>query len=329
MISIKTNIAMTIEELKNRTVLPVIVSPMFLVSGSKLVIECCKNGIVGTVPSLNGRKAEDFEQLLIEITTALHQFKEETGQEPAPFGVNLIVNKTNPRLMPDLELCVKYKVPLVITSLGAVKEVVDAVHSYGGLVFHDVIKKRHAEKAIETGVDGIIAVAGGAGGHAGTANPFALADEIRAFYKGTLILAGAISNGKDILAAENMGATLAYMGTRFIVAEESLAQREYKEMLVASHIDDILYTDAVSGVNANFLLPSIENAHIDLTHKKEEDFSQLSGEHAKAWKDVWSAGHGVAGIHKIASVAEIVDELKKEYKATLLENAEKLKALKY
>lgn len=320
---------MTIEELKNRLTLPVIVSPMFLVSGSKLVIESCKNGVVGTIPSLNGRTSEAFEQLLIEITTSLNQFEKETGIKPAPFGVNLIVNKTNPRLMPDLELCVKYQVPLIITSLGAVKEVVDAVHSYGGLVFHDIIKKRHAEKAIEAGVDGIIAVANGAGGHGGMANPFALVEEIRSFYNGTLILAGTITKGKDILAAENMGADFAYMGTRFIATEESMAQSDYKEMLVASHIEDIIYTDGISGVNANFLLPSIEKSGIDLTEKKEEDFSKLSAEHSKAWKDIWSAGQGTTGIEKVESVANLVNELKREYKETLLENEQKLKRLKY
>lgn len=320
---------MNIEELKNSVILPVIASPMFLVSGSKLVIACCKNGIVGTLPSLNGRSSADFEQFLIEITSELKKFEEETNIKPAPFGINLIVNKTNPRLMPDLELCVKYKVPLVITSLGAVKEVVDAVHSYGGLVFHDVIKKRHAEKAVQAGVDGIIAVANGAGGHAGTANPFALVEEIRSFYKGTLILAGTITKGKDILAAQTMGADFAYMGTRFIATEESMAQPEYKKMLVASHIDDIMYTDGISGVNANFLIPSIEKSGIDVSEKKEEDFSKLSAEHGKAWKDIWSAGQGTTGIEHIEPVAVLVDQLKQEYKTALLENQKKLAHLKY
>ncbi|MDR0802499.1 nitronate monooxygenase [Fluviicola sp.] len=320
---------MTIEALKNRVALPVIVSPMFLVSGSKLVIECCKSGIVGTLPSLNGRSSEDFEWMLIEITDALKAFEKETNIKPAPFGVNLIVNKTNSRLMPDLDLCIKYQIPLVITSLGAVKEVVDAVHNYGGLVFHDVIKKRHAEKAVESGVDGIIAVANGAGGHAGTANPFALVEEIRSFYPGTLILAGAITTGKDILAAENMGADFAYMGTRFIATEESMAQPAYKEMLLTSHIDDIIYTDGISGVNANFLIPSIEKSGIDISEKKEENFSKLSAEHSKAWKDIWSAGQGTTGIEKIEPVAGLVDSLKKEYKAALVENQEKLLNLKY
>lgn len=320
---------MKINELRSRLLLPVIVSPMFLVSGVALVTECCKNGLVGTIPSLNGRKTEDFEQMLIDITTALKKHKEDTGKDAAPFGVNLIVNKTNPRLIPDLQLCIKYKVPIVITSLGAVKDVVDAVHSYGGIVLHDIVKKRHAEKAIAAGVDGIIAVAAGAGGHAGTANPIALIDELKTFYDGVLLLAGAINNGKDILAAENIGADFAYMGTRFIATNESMASPEYKALLTHSQIDDVIYTDAVSGVNANFLLPSIEKAGIDLTQKKEEDFSQLSGAHAKAWKDVWSAGQGVTAIHSILPVSTLVAQLKEEYKQTLEKNREKLNHLSF
>lgn len=317
---------MDINEFKSRLALPVIASPMFLVSGTKLVIEACKAGVVGTFPSLNGRTSEDFEQMLIEITTELKKFKDETGKEPAPYGVNIIVNKTNPRVIPDLQLCIKYRVPLVITSLGAMKDVVDAIHNYGGLVFHDVIKKRHAQKAAEAGVDGIIAVAGGAGGHAGTANPFALVEDIRSIYKGAILLAGAINNGKQVLAAENMGADFAYIGSRFIATEESLASDEYKQMLLQAQIDDIIYTDGVSGVNASFIRQSIEKAGIDITVKKHGDFSSMDGE-AKAWKDVWSAGHGVAGIHKIVKTSDLVEELKQEYKATLIANAEKLKAL--
>jgi len=318
---------MDIRELKSNLTLPIIVAPMFLVSGTELVIEACKKGVLGTFPSLNGRTAQDFEQMLIEITSALEKFKAETGAEPAPFGVNLIVNRTNPRLIPDLQLCIKYRVPLVITSLGASKEVVDAIHQYGGLVFHDIIKKRHAEKAIEVGVDGIIAVAAGAGGHAGTANPFALLDEIRSFYDGTLVLAGAINSGKDIVAAENMGADFAYMGTRFIATDESLAVDEYKVSLVNSHIDDVIYTAAVSGVYGNFLLSSIEKACIDLNQKKEEDFSELSAQNDKAWKDIWSAGQGVAGIKSISTVSNLIDEIKSEYLEILSQNAEKLKRI--
>ena len=219
---------------------------------------------------------------------------------------------------------------MIITSLGAVKELVDAVHSYGGLVFHDVIKKRHAEKAAEAGVDGIIAVANGAGGHAGTANPFALIDDIRTFYDGCLILAGALNNGNDILAAETMGADFAYMGTRFIATKEGFADHAYKDMLVNSTFEDILYTDGISGVNANFLKPSIVHSGIDLTEKKEEDFSELiGGDGHKAWKDIWSAGHGVSGIHDVPTTAELINQMKTEYKTALEKHVQILNNLKY
>lgn len=305
---------MTISELKSQLKLPVIVSPMFIVSGTKMAAECCKNGIVGSFPSLNGRHTEDFENMLNEITADLNQYEKETGKKPAPYAVNLIVNKTNPRLMPDLEKVIKHKVPIVITSLGAVKEIVDAVHSYGGLIFHDVIKKRHAEKAAEAGVDGIICVSAGAGGHAGTAHPFALMNEIKKFYKGAIVMAGSISTGNEVLAAQIAGADFCYMGTRFIATEECLAVPEYKQMIIDSGIGDIIYTDGVSGVNANFLVKSIENAGVDLGHKKEEDFSKLTGEHAKAWKDIWSAGHGVTEISEVLPVKKLIEKLENEYK---------------
>lgn len=320
---------MTIQELKSQLTLPVIASPMFIVSGTKLVIECCKNGIVGTFPALNGRTSEAFEEMLQEITSELEKFEAETGTKPAPYGVNIIVNHTNPRVLPDLQICAKYKVPIIITSLGAVKEIVDAVHGYGGLIFHDVIKKRHAEKAAEAGVDGIICVAAGAGGHAGTASPFALAAEIKSFYDGAIVLAGSLNSGKEILAAQTIGADFAYMGTRFIATQECLASDEYKNMIVNSVIDDVMYTDGVSGVNANFLKKSIEHAGIDTTEKKQEDFSKLTGEHAKAWKDIWSAGHGVAEINDVPTVHELVERLKSEYKSALDKNEEIKNSLKF
>lgn len=321
---------MTIQEFKNSLDIPLISSPMFLVSRTELVIEACKNGVCGTFPSLNGRTAENFEQMLIEITSKLKEFEEETGKKPAPFGVNLIVNKTNIRLETDLALCAKYKVPLIITSLGAVKELVDTVHSYGGLVFHDVIKKRHAEKAAEAGVDGIIAVANGAGGHAGVANPFALIDDIRSFYNGCLILAGAMNTGNDILAAETMGADFAYIGTRFIATKEGSAEQDYKQMIVDSTFEDVVYTDGISGVNANFLKPSILHSGIDLDEKKEEDFSKLiGGDGHKAWKDIWSAGHGVSGIKDIPTTAELISRMKTEYKTALESNVMRLTNLKF
>lgn len=304
---------MTIEEFKSNLSLPIIASPMFIVSGTKLVIECCKNGIVGTFPALNGRTSEDFEKMLIEITNELKKFEEETGTKPAPFGVNIIVNHTNPRVLPDLQICAKYKVPLIITSLGTVKEIVDAVHGWGGLIFHDVVKKRHAEKASEAGVDGIICVSAGAGGHAGTAHPFALLAEIKSVYNGEIILAGSINTGKEILAAQILGADFAYMGTRFIATKECLASEEYKQMIIDSGISDVTYTAGVSGVPANFLTKSIEQAGIDLNEKKTEDFSKLTGEHAKAWKDIWSAGHGVAEIHYIPTVEQLLEEIKTDY----------------
>lgn len=305
---------MTIQELKDRLRLPVIVAPMFIVSGTKLVIEACKNGMVGTFPSLNGRTPEDFENMLIEITTELKKFEEETGKKPAPYGVNIIVNRTNPRVQTDLMICAKYKVPLIITSLGAVKELVDAVHGYGGLVFHDVVKKRHAEKAAEAGVDGIICVSAGAGGHAGTAHPFALVNEVKSFYNGAVLMAGSINSGNEVLAAQMVGADFAYMGTRFINTKECLAQKEYKQMIIESEIGDVVYTPGVSGVLGNFLVKSISNAGIDITQQKEEDFSKLSQDDAKAWKDIWSAGHGVTTIKDVPSVSELTDRLEKEYK---------------
>lgn len=312
---------MTLQEFKSNLTLPIIVSPMFIVSGTKLVIECCKNGIVGTFPALNGRTSEDFENMLIEITSELAQFEQETGIKPAPFGVNIIVNHTNPRVLPDLQICAKYKVPLIITSLGAVKEIVEAVHSWGGLIFHDVVKKRHAEKAAEAGVDGIICVSAGAGGHAGTAHPFALLAEVKSVFKGAALMAGSINSGAEVLATQTVGADFAYMGTRFIATQECNASHDYKNMIVESGIDDIIYTDGVSGVKANFLKPSIEKAGIDISEKKEEDFSKLNGENAKAWKDIWSAGHGVAEIDQIISVKDLVNQLKAEYKSALEQQA--------
>lgn len=307
---------MDIQTLKKKLKIPVIAAPMFLVSGVELVVAACQQGIVGSFPSLNGKTAADFEQMLLEIKQRLSQFQHETGEEPAPFAVNLIVNKTNPRLRADLALCMQHKVPIVITSLGAVKEVVDAVHSYGGLVFHDVIKKRHAEKAAEAGVDGIICVSAGAGGHAGTIHPFVLLQEIRSVYDGALILSGCINNGSAILAAEILGADFAYMGTRFIASKESMASEAYKTMLLNAQAEDIIYTDAVSGVHANFMKQSIQNAGIDLQEKGLEDFSKLHHE-AKAWKDVWSAGQGVSGIQNIQSAAAIISDLKTEYQQAI------------
>jgi len=219
--------------------LPVVAAPMFLISGPKLVLACCKNGIVGTFPALNQRTSEGFEEWLIQIKTELAAFEKETGKKAAPFGVNLIAHHTNPRLQADLDLCIKHKVPLIITSLGAVSTLVDAVHSYGGLVFHDVIKKRHAIKAADAGVDGLILVAAGAGGHAGTINPISLVAEVKSFFKKTVLLSGCMSNGQDVATALQMGADLAYLGTRFINTTESRAEERYQQMIIDCGASDI------------------------------------------------------------------------------------------
>lgn len=306
--------------------LPVIAAPMFLISNPELVIECCKNGIVGTFPALNQRSSEGFEGWLVQIREALDAFRAETGKEPAPFGVNLIVHQTNPRLEADLKLCMKHRVPLVITSLGAVSEVVNAVHSYGGLVFHDIVKKRHAEKAAEAGVDGLILVAAGAGGHAGTLNPLSLLAEVRSFYDKTLLLSGCISTGRDIAAALQMGADLAYMGTRFINAAESRAPEEYRKMIIDAGASDIVYTAAISGVPANFLASSLQAAGLskeDLAKGHKVDFGKELDTEAKAWKTIWSAGQGVTSISDVLPVADLVEKLEGEFIAALREQSER------
>ena len=308
---------------KDKLQLPAVAAPMFLISGPQLVIECCKNGIVGTFPALNQRSTEGFEQWVVEIKNALDNFEKETGKKAAPFGVNLIVHPTNPRVMADLEVCVKHQVPLIITSLGAVPDLVNAIHSYGGLVYHDIIKKRHAEKASEAGVDGLVLVAAGAGGHAGTLNPLALINEIKQFFDKTLLLSGCISTGKDIASALQMGADLAYMGTRFINVKESLADPKYQEMIINSKAEDIIYTAAVSGVNANFLRPSLESMGITealWSQTKKIDFGKeldAAKAEAQAWKTIWSAGQGVTAINDTPSVAALVSLLKKEFKEAL------------
>lgn len=305
--------------------LPIVVAPMFLISGPQLVIECCKKGIVGTFPALNQRTSEGFEEWLIEIKTALSAFEKETGKKPAPFGVNLIVHHSNPRVQADLALCMKHQVPLIITSLGAVSELVNAVHSYGGLVFHDVVKKRHAEKAAEAGVDGLILVAAGAGGHAGTINPMPLVAEIKKFFQKTILLAGSISTGRDVASAKQMGADLAYMGTRFINTKESKAPEAYKDMITSSGATDVVYTAAVSGVPANFLRPSLEAMGIteDMWQNSAKmDFGKdkdAAEKEAKAWSTIWSAGHGVATIDDSPSVNDLVNRLRLEFLQALEE----------
>lgn len=310
--------------------LPAVAAPMFLISGPQLVIECCKNGVVGTFPALNQRTTEGFEEWVIQIKDELARFEQETGKKAAPFGVNLIVHHSNPRVQADLMVCIKHKVPLIITSLGAVSMLVDAVHSYGGLVFHDVIKKRHAEKAAEAGVDGLILVAAGAGGHAGTINPMSLVAEIRSFFDKTILLSGCISTGRDIASALQMGADLAYMGTRFINTTESMADEAYRQMIIDSGASDIVYTAAVSGVNANFLRPSLEAMGIteELWGKsKKIDFGEeldAAKAEAKAWKTIWSAGQGVTTIKDNLPTADLIARLRAEFIEALQQQAKVL-----
>jgi len=299
-------------EFINELNIPAIAAPMFLISGPKLVLECCKNGIVGTFPALNQRTTEGFEEWVIEIKQGLEDFEKETGKKPAPFGVNLIVHQSNPRIQKDLAICIKHKVPLIITSLGAVSQLVSAVHSYGGLVFHDVIKKRHAEKAAQAGVDGLILVAAGAGGHGGTLNPMPFISEVRSFFDKTILLSGCISNGKDVASAMQMGADLAYMGTRFINTKESRADEKYQQMIIDSSASDIVYTAAVSGVNANFLKPSLELMGITEEMWGEKAEMDVENE-AKAWSTIWSAGQGVTAIKDCPSTKELIDTLKNEF----------------
>jgi nitronate monooxygenase len=297
-------------DLRSRLSVPAIAAPMFLVSGPDLVVETCRSGVIGAFPALNQRTSDGYEAWLNEIRDRLD------GVESAPFAVNLIVHRTNPRLEPDVEITVKHRVPIVITSLGAARGVVDAVHSYGGLVYHDIINLHHARKAADAGVDGLIAVCSGAGGHAGTLNPFAFIDEIRSFFDKTVILSGAISNGRQVAAAEMMGADLAYLGTRFISTRESLADPAYKEMILRSTAKDILYTPSISGVHANFLRPSIEAAGLDPDHLPPPGEMNVASE-AKAWKTVWSAGHGVGGVHDIPGAADLCRRLAREYDEAL------------
>lgn len=294
---------------RGRMTVPAIVAPMFLVSGPDLVSAACRAGIAASFPSLNARP-------LATLDAWFGQLNETLDETHAPYGVNLILHPSNTRLADDLALVVKHKVPFVITSLGNPARVVEAVHAYGGVVFSDVIHAYHAKKAIEAGVDGIIAVGAGAGGHAGTQSPFALIREIREFWNGTLILGGAISDGASIRAAEVLGADFAYMGTRFIATQESMAQSAYKDMLTTAGPRDIVYTPVVSGTNANFLWPSLEKAGYtqESLAAGGKPANHDYADEAKAWRDVWSAGHGVANIHDVPTVAELAARLAEEYR---------------
>jgi nitronate monooxygenase len=307
--------------LQNFLRLPVVAAPMFIVSTPKLVLAQCEAGIVGSFPALNARPASQLDDWLAEITETLESRRRANpAAKIAPFAVNQIVHASNDRLEADMALCVKHRVPIIITSLRPPAEVVRAVHGYGGIVFHDVINLRHAEKAASQGVDGIIAVCAGAGGHAGMQSPFALVKQIREIYAGTIILSGAMSTGADVLAARALGADLAYIGTRFIASEEANASEEYKLMLVDAIADDIVYTSLFSGVAGNYLRASIVRAGFDpnnlpVADKSKMNFGSGGDTEIKAWRDIWSAGQSVAGIRDVASVATIVDRLSLEYQA--------------
>ena len=298
--------------------IPVIGAPMFIVSGPELVIEQCKAGIVGSFPALNARPQAMLDEWLVRIKAELGEYAAANPDQPvAPYAVNQICHMSNERLMADMETCVKHEVPIVITSLRPPAEVVDAVHSYGGVVFHDVINVRHARKAIEEGVDGIIAVCAGAGGHAGTTSPFALVKEIREFFDGTVILSGSMALGNDALAAQAIGADLAYIGTRFIATEEANAQPGYKDMIVDSKSADIVYTNLFTGVHGSYLKGSISNAGMDPDNLPEADKSAMNfssgSSKAKAWKDIWGAGQGVGSVNDIPPVRELVLRMEQEY----------------
>ena len=308
--------------LKDNLSLPIICAPMFLVSTPQLVISACKNGMVGSFPALNIRPQEKLDEWLTEIETELANFKKENpDQKVAPFAVNQVVHPSNSRLMADHALIKKHKVPIVITSQGDPTEIVKDVHTWGGIVFHDVIKAQHAKKAIKAGVDGIIVVGAGAGGHGGHANPFALINEIREFYDGPLALAGAINNGEGVRAAEVLGADMAYMGTRFIATQEAQVPNEYKKMLIESTINDIVFSDHFTGVHANYLRVSLEQAGIDVSKLQSKDHVDLdignSNSNSNSWTDIWSAGHGVVGIKDIPSMEALSQQLIKEYKDAL------------
>jgi nitronate monooxygenase len=295
---------------------PVIASPLFIISNPKLVIAQCKAGVVGSMPALNARPAEQLEEWLIEITEALAAHDREHPDQPAaPFAINQIVHKSNDRLEHDMAMCVKYKVPIIITSLGAREDVNEAAHSYGGIVLHDVINNKFAKKAIEKGADGLIAVAAGAGGHAGVKSPFALIQEIREWFDGPVALSGSIATGGAVLAAQAMGADFAYIGSAFIATDEARAADDYKQAVVDSTSDDVVLSNLFTGVHGNYLAPSIRNAGLDPDNLPESDPSKMNfgGDAKKAWKDIWGCGQGIGAVKAVVPTAELVARLKREY----------------
>lgn len=310
----------TTAKLRARLRLPVIGAPLFIVSNPDLVIAQCKAGVVGSFPALNARPAERLHEWLVRIKSELADWEAKTGRQAAPFAVNQIVHKSNERLMHDVEQCVKHQVPLIITSLGARPEVNQAIHSYGGVVLHDVINNMFARKAIEKGADGIIAVAAGAGGHAGTTSPFALVQEIREWFDGPIALSGAIATGDAVLAALAMGADFAYIGSAFVAAREANSADAYKQMIVESASADIVYTNLFTGIHGNYLRPSIRNAgldpdHLPLSDPTKMNFGSGGNVEKKAWKDIWGCGQGINAVKSIVGAAELIERLEREYLA--------------
>jgi nitronate monooxygenase len=312
---------MTLQELKSRLSIPVIASPLFIISNPDLVIAQCKAGIIGSFPALNARPAEVLEEWLIRITTELDAYNKAHPDKPAaPFAVNQIVHKSNDRLDHDVAMCVKYKVPLIITSLGAREDVNQAIHSYGGMVLHDVINQKFAHKAIEKGADGLVLVATGAGGHAGTQSPLALVQETRQWFKGPIALSGSIASGDAVLAAEAMGADFGYIGSAFIATTEANAAEAYKQMIVDSSAKDIVYSNLFTGVHGNYLRPSIVAAGLDPDNLPESDPSKMqfgsgSSGKSKAWRDIWGCGQGIGAVKEVTSAGQLVARLESEYHA--------------
>jgi nitronate monooxygenase len=295
---------------------PVIASPLFIISNPKLVIEQCKAGVVGSMPALNARPAAQLEEWLIEITETLAAYNKANPDKPAaPYAINQIVHKSNDRLEHDMAMCVKYKVPIIITSLGAREDINQATHSYGGVVLHDIINNKFAHKAIEKGADGLIAVAAGAGGHAGEKSPFALIQEIRQWFDGPVALSGSIASGEAVLAAQAMGADFAYIGSAFIATHEARAADAYKQAIVDCNSDDIVYSNLFTGVHGNYLAPSIKAAGLDPSNLPVSDPSTMNfgGDAKKAWKDIWGCGQGIGAVDAVVSTADFVAKLKQQY----------------
>ena len=318
-----------VPHLKGKLKIPVVGAPLFIVSGPELVISQCKAGVVGSFPALNARPQEVLDEWLIQIKEELDKHNQENPDSPAaPFAVNQICHASNDRLMQDMESCVKHEVPIIITSLRPPLEIVEAAHSYGGVVFHDVINVRHAKKAAEQGVDGLILVCAGAGGHAGTHSPFALVREVKEWFDGTILLSGSISDGHSIASSLALGADLAYIGTRFIATKEANADQKYKDMLIESSASDIVYSSLFTGVNGNYLKPSIEKAGLDPDNlpgadKSKMNFGSGGNTKSKAWKDIWGSGQGIGSIKSDPTVQDLVNELTEQYEQAYGEMQEK------